>query len=108
MYSFEVENLHLARPESWDKLVTELVTIFRFDPLQHGVQHDEGACPAHTSAAVHQQQVLPVVRMRLPHSLDGDGIGGHSMVRLCTSRGALSAKSSTACAHMSIRNKQTD
>ena len=55
------------------------------DPLQHGVQRDEGACPAHTSAAVHQQQVLHIVGVTLPHSLDevdhGDGIGGHSMVR---------------------------
>ena len=54
-------------------------------PLHHGVQCDEGACPAHTSTAVHQESVLPGVRMGLPHSLDevdqGEGIGGHSMVR---------------------------
>ena len=71
-------------PESGDKFINVEV-ILSLDPLQHGVQRDEGACPAHTSAAVHQQQVLPVVRMRLPHSLDevdhGDGIGGHSVVR---------------------------
>ena len=54
-------------------------------PLHHGVQCDEGACPAHTSTAVHQEEVLPAVRMCLPHSLDevdhGDGIGRNSMVR---------------------------
>ena len=53
-------------------------------PLQHVVQGDEGASPAHTSTAVHQQQILPGVGVGLPHSLDkanhGEGISRHSMV----------------------------
>ena len=55
------------------------------DPLQHVVQGDEGASPAHTSTTVHQQQVLPGVGVCLSHSLDevdhGDGIGRYSMIR---------------------------
>ena len=55
------------------------------DPLQHVVQGDEGASPAHTSTTVHQQQILPGVGVCLSHSLDevdhGDGIGRYSMIR---------------------------
>ena len=55
------------------------------DPLQHAVQGDESASPAHTSTTVHQQQILPGVGVCLSHSLDevdhGDGIGRYSMIR---------------------------
>ena len=75
---------HPLLPEVTDKLIN-VEGVLLLHPLQHGVQCDEGACPAHTSTAVHQEEVLLVVRMCLPHSLDevdhGDGIGGHSMIR---------------------------
>ena len=55
------------------------------DPLQHVVQGDEGASPAHTSTTVHQQQILPGVGVCLSHALDevdhGDGINRYSMIR---------------------------
>ena len=54
-------------------------------PLQHVVQGDEGACPAHPSTAVHQQVGVADVWMGLSDLFDevdeGCGIAGHSMVR---------------------------
>ena len=82
-YSLNHENPLL--PQVGNKLVNVDGVLISLDPLQHGVQCDEGACPANTSTAVHQEGVLFVVRVCLPHSLDevdhGDGIGGYSMIR---------------------------
>ena len=55
----------------------------RHDPLQHGVQQDEGSGATHARTAVHQHGLLVLVV--LPHSADepdeGRGIVGHAMVR---------------------------
>ena len=81
-YSLNHENPLL--PQVGNKLVN-VDGVLGLDPLQHGVQCDEGSCPANTSTAVHQEGVLFVVRVCLPHSLDeidhGDGICGYSMIR---------------------------
>ena len=75
---------HPLFPQVYDKLI-DVDGILCLYPLHHGVQCDEGACPAHTSTAVHQEEVLPAVRMCLPHSLDevyhGDSIVWNTMVR---------------------------
>ena len=81
-YSLNHENPLL--PQVGKKLVN-VDCVLSLDPLQHGVQCDEGACPTNTSTAVHQEGVLSVVRVCLPHSLDeidhGNGIGRYSMIR---------------------------
>ena len=75
---------HSLLPQVSDKLI-DVYCVLRSYPLQHGVQCDEGASPAHTSTAVHQQSVLLGVRMAFPHSPDevdhGKGIGRHPMIR---------------------------
>ena len=75
---------HPLFPQVADKL-KDVDGVLCLYPLHHGVQCDEGACPTHTSTAVHQEEVLPAVRMCLPHSLDevdhGDGIVWNTMVR---------------------------
>ena len=75
---------HPLSPQIADEL-KDVDGVLCLYPLHHGVQCDEGACPAHTSTAVHQEEVLPAVSMCLPHSLDevdhGDGIGRNTMVR---------------------------
>ena len=79
-----LDHQHPLLPQVADKL-KDVDRVLCLYPLQHGVQCDEGACPAHTSTAVHQEEVLSAVGVGLPHSLDevdhGDGIGGHSMIR---------------------------
>ena len=81
---WSLHHQHSLFPQVAHKLVN-VDGVLLLDPLQHVVQGDEGACPAHPSTAVHQQQVLSGVRVSLPHSLDevdhGDGIGGHPMIR---------------------------
>ncbi len=61
--------------------------LFSFDPLHHGVECDEGACPPNTSTAVNQEEVCLGIRMCLSHSLDevdhGEGIGRDSMIWPC-------------------------
>ena len=53
--------------------------------LQHAIQQDEGACPTHTSTAVHQQGVAIILVVSLLYSTDegneGSGKLGHSMIR---------------------------
>ncbi len=75
---------HSLLPQVSDKLI-DVDRLLHLDPLQHGIQCDEGACPAHSSTAVHQQNPLLGIGMGLsyfPDELDhGESIGGHSMVR---------------------------
>ena len=82
-YPFHMLNLPTF-PQVGDKL-KDVDGVLCLYPLHHGVQCDESACPDHTSTAVHQEEILPAVRMCLPHSLDevdhGDGIGRNTMVR---------------------------
>ena len=51
-------------------LLVNIDGLLCLDLLQHVVQGDEGASPAHTSTTVHQQQILPGVGVCLSHSLD--------------------------------------
>ena len=65
----------------------ELIHVDRLlclDPLQHGVQEDEGASATHPRTAVHQEGNALVFVVGLLYSLDegdeGGGKPGHTMV----------------------------
>ena len=70
-------------PESAHKLV-DVDGLLRLDALQHIVQCDKCACPAHTCTAVDHHEVLLTVGVGLVHTLNevdhGDGISRHPMV----------------------------
>ena len=69
-------------------VMQEFVHIHRvlsLHPLEHAIQEDEGACPAHTSTAVYQQGVAIIFVVSLLYSTDESsersGKLGHSMIR---------------------------
>ena len=70
-------------PESAHKLI-HIDGLLRHDALQHVVQCDKCACPAHTCTAVDHHEVLLTVGVGLAHTLDevdhGGGISRHPVV----------------------------
>ena len=70
-------------PESAHKFI-DADGLLRLDELQHVVQCDKCACPAHTCTAVDHHEVLLTVGVGLAHTLDevdhGDGISRHPVV----------------------------
>ena len=71
-------------PETHEELV-HVDSLLGLDPLQHGVQEDEGASAAHPRTAVHQKRNALVFVVGLLNSPDegdeGGGKLGHPMVR---------------------------
>ena len=74
---------HPLLPEAHEELV-HIDRSLGLDPLQHGVQQDEGAGAAHARTAVHQQRNFLVLVVCLLHSPDegdeGGGKPGHTVV----------------------------
>ncbi len=83
--SFPITNHCLDHQHSLLSQILKLINIdvFLFDPLQHGVECDEGTCPPNTSTAVNQEDVRLGIRMvfltrLMKLTIYGDGIGRDS------------------------------